>query len=87
MVDPRVVVYSTSWCPWCHRAKELLQREGVAFQEIDGEAEWGNRFRDEIETRTGGRTVPQIVVDGRPIGGYEELEALVAEGGLAATCG
>ena len=83
MSDARVVVYSTSWCSWCHRAKALLQGQGIAFQEIDGEMEWGNRFRDEIEKRTGGRTVPQVVIDGRPIGGYEELEALAAGGGLA----
>ena len=83
MSEPRVVVYSTSWCPWCHRAKALLQENGVPFQEVDGEREWGNGFRDEIERRTGGRTVPQVIIDGRPIGGYEELEALVADGGLA----
>ena len=82
MSDPRVIVYSTSWCSWCHRAKALLRGQGVAFQEIDGEKEWGNHFRDEIEARTGARTVPQVVIDGRPIGGFEEHEALAAAGGL-----
>lgn len=82
MSEPRVVVYSTSWCPWCTRAKALLERHGVAFREIDAEREWGPRFRAEIEARTGGRTVPQIVIDGRPIGGCEDLEVIADEGGL-----
>lgn len=80
--EPRAVVYSTSWCPWCARAKALLAQHGVSFVEIDAEAEWGRAFRDEIEKRTGGRTVPQIVLDGRPIGGYENLAALAMDGGL-----
>ena len=79
---PRVVLYTTSWCPHCHSAKALLERRGIAYQEVDGEQVWGTRFRDEIEKRTGGRTVPQVVIDGRPIGGNAELHQLDDEGGL-----
>ena len=79
----RVVVYSTSRCPWCTRATSLLEERGIAFNEVDAEVLWRDRFRDEIEKITGARTVPQIVIDGRPIGGYEELAALDLDGRLA----
>lgn len=80
MTTPRALIYSTNWCPWCTRAKALLEKHGVSYQEIDAEAEWGARFRDEIERRTGGRTVPQIVLDGKPVGGYEDLAVLAMDG-------
>jgi glutaredoxin 3 len=79
-----VIVYSTSWCAWCTRATALLRARGIAFEEVDAEAAWGPRFRDELEARTGGRTVPQVVVRGRPIGGYEALAALDLSGELGA---
>ena len=79
----RVVIYSTSWCPECINAKALLDQHGVRYREIDGELEWGAAFRDEIEKRTGGRTVPQIVIDGQPIGGHDDLTALAEAGDLA----
>ena len=79
----RVVIYSTSWCPECINAKALLGRHGVAYREVDSELEWGAAFRDEIEKRTGGRTVPQIVIDGQPIGGHDDLTVLAAAGDLA----
>ena len=84
MTDPnaRVIIYSTSWCPWCTRAKELLDSRGIAYSEIDGEKEWGARFRDEIFARTGGMTVPQVVIDGKPIGGYSDLSKLDDSGEL-----
>ncbi len=85
MSPPRIVVYSTSWCPWCARATRLLADHGLAFEEVDAEKEWGSAFRDEIERRTGGRTVPQIVIDGRPIGGYEDLAVLAMDGKLPAS--
>lgn len=79
----RVVIYSTSWCPSCIGAKVLLEQHGVRYREIDGELKWGAAFRDEIEKLTGGRTVPQIVIDGQPIGGYDVLIVLAAAGDLA----
>lgn len=81
-MPPRVTIYSTSWCVWCRKAKSLLEERGIAYAEVDGEKEWGAAFRDEIEKRTGGRSVPQVVIDGRPIGGYEGLAALALDGGL-----
>jgi glutaredoxin 3 len=71
----KVEVYTTSYCPFCDRAKALLRRKGVKFQEIDVTDE--PELREVMTTRAGGRrTVPQIFIDGKIIGGYEELKAL-----------
>ena len=77
----RVKLYTTSSCPFCIRAKRLLEARGIPFEEIDV----GNddALREEIIQRTGRRTVPQIFVDERSIGGFEELAALDAAGKLA----
>ena len=77
----RVKIYTTSSCPFCIRAKRLLEARGIPFEEIDV----GNddALREEIIQRTGRRTVPQIFVDERSIGGFEELAALDAAGKLA----
>ena len=76
----RVQVYTTRWCAYCVRAKALLQTRGLEFEEIslDGDP----TFRQRLFELTGGWTVPQIVIDGRPIGGYTELHRLDREGGL-----
>lgn len=79
---PRVVVYTTSWCGYCRRAKALLDTRGIDYREIDVEAEPGRR--DEMLRRSGRRTVPQILIDGAPIGGCDELYALDAAGRLDA---
>jgi glutaredoxin 3 len=78
----RVQVYTTASCPFCVRAKRLLQARGIRYDEIDvgGDAE----ARTELVRRTGRRTVPQIFIDGRAIGGFEELAALDARAELAA---
>jgi len=70
-----VIVYSTSWCGPCKNAKRLLNDRGISFQEIDIEER--GMSRDDLYDITGGRTVPQIVVDGEKIGGYTELEKLI----------
>jgi len=77
----RVKIYTTSSCPFCIRAKRLLEARGIPFEEIDV----GNddALREEIIRRTGRRTVPQIFIDERSIGGFEELAALDAAGKLA----
>jgi glutaredoxin 3 len=77
----RVKLYTTSSCPFCIRAKRLLEARGIPFEEIDV----GNddALREEIMQRTGRRTVPQIFIDERSIGGFEELAALDAAGKLA----
>lgn len=73
-------MYVTGWCPYCTRARALLEAKGVAFTEIDVEAVPG--AHREMETRGGGGTVPQIFIGGRPIGGCDELHALDAAGSL-----
>ena len=81
MSTPRVLVYSTTYCGYCRRAEELLRREGIAFETIDVTGDV--HARAELVERTGGRrTVPVIFIDGEPIGGYQELAALVRGGEL-----
>jgi glutaredoxin 3 len=76
----RIQMYTTAWCGYCVRAKALLDARGLEYQEIrlDGQAD----FRARLQEQTGGWTVPQIVIDGRPIGGYAELWHLDSQGGL-----
>ncbi len=79
--EPAVVMYSTSWCPYCHRARRLLTSKGVIFQEIDVEEQ--PEQRDIMLTRSGGRrTVPQIFIGDRHVGGSDELHALEWAGEL-----
>lgn len=79
----KVEVYTTSYCPFCHGAKALLARKGVAFEEIDVTDD--PELREKMVERAGGRrTVPEIFINGRIIGGFDELRALEAEGALDA---
>ncbi len=74
-----VTIYTRSWCGYCHAAKDLLVRKGVAFLEIDIEAEPGARAT--MVQRAGGRTsVPQIFVGATHVGGYDDLSALDRQG-------
>jgi glutaredoxin 3 len=77
---PRVVMYVTGWCPYCARAQSLLEQKGVALETIDVEAVDG--AREEMMARGGGRTVPQVFVADRALGGCDELYALEAAGAL-----
>ncbi len=78
---PEVTMYTTSWCPYCVRAKDLLAKKGQSVQEINVELVDG--ARDEMVTRSGGRmTVPQIFIGDRHVGGCDDLYALEAAGGL-----
>ena len=78
---PKVEIYTQPWCPFCVRAKALLDRKGVAYTEI--EAPHGTPERAESIRRAGGRTsVPQIFIDGRHIGGSDDLAALDRAGRL-----
>jgi glutaredoxin 3 len=77
----RVEIYSTLFCPYCARAKSLLSKKGVTFENIDV-IEQPDR-RDEMIRRAGGRTsVPQIFIDGQHVGGSDELHALDRAGKL-----
>ena len=76
----KVQVYSTRWCGFCVRAKALLDSKGIPYEEISLDDDAG--FRQKLHDLTGGWTVPQIVVDGEPIGGYTELWKLDRSGQL-----
>lgn len=79
----KVEVYTTTYCPFCHRAKALLNSKGVAFEEIDVTNDPELR-RKMVELSGGRRTVPEIFINGRIIGGYDELRALDVNGELDA---
>ncbi len=76
-----VEIYTTPLCPYCARAKRLLDRKGVAYAEIDLWTEPGRR-PEMLERAAGRRTVPQIFIGGQGIGGSDELHALDAAGRL-----
>jgi len=74
-------MYTTAWCPYCARAKALLERKGVGYTEIDVIEQPARR--SEMIQRAGGRTtVPQIFIDGEHIGGCDDMVALDRAGGL-----
>lgn len=76
-----IEIYTTPWCPYCWRAKRLLETKGARYVEIDLWQESARRA--EMVARAGGRTsVPQLFIDGRGIGGSDELAALEASGEL-----
>ena len=73
-------MYTTRWCGYCVRAKALLDAKGLEYEEINLDDE--PNFRQKLMELTGGYTVPQILVDGDPIGGYTELWRLDRSGEL-----
>ncbi|MGZ4363421.1 MAG: glutaredoxin domain-containing protein [Gaiellaceae bacterium] len=79
---PRIQMYTTQWCGYCVRAKTLLDSKQLAYDEIHLDDD--PLFRQTLHDLTGGWTVPQILIDGRPIGGYTELWRLDRDGRLAA---
>jgi glutaredoxin 3 len=76
----RIRMYTTQWCGFCVRAKALLDSKGLEYEEINLDEDPG--FRSRLLDLTGGWTVPQILIDGRPIGGYTELWRLERDGRL-----
>jgi glutaredoxin 3 len=75
----QVEMYTTMWCPYCSRARALLEKKGVAYSEISLDEEPGRRA-EMIERAHGGRTVPQIFIDGEHIGGCDDMVALDRKG-------
>ena len=73
-------MYTTDWCGYCVRAKALLDGKGLEFEEL--RLDEGPDFRQRLFDLTGGWTVPQILIDGEPIGGYTELWRLDRSGRL-----
>ena len=78
---PAITIYTKDWCPYCSAAKDLLRGKGAAFQEINIMGDPARR--SEMVSRSGGRsTVPQIFIDGRHVGGCDDLYALDKRGEL-----
>lgn len=73
-------MYVTSWCPYCERARELLERKGAPFELINIEQHAGARAQ--MMARSGRHTVPQIFIGDTHVGGSDDLHALDAAGGL-----
>ena len=77
---PRVQIYTTRQCAYCIRAKALLAKKGVSYEEIDVEGDDARRVW--LVEATGQKTVPQIFVDGRALGGFTDIAALDRDGKL-----
>jgi glutaredoxin 3 len=73
-----VVIYTAAHCPYCDRAKQLLQKKGMAYTEIA--VDTNDAEREIMIARSGRRTVPQIFIDDKPIGGCDDLYALYSDG-------
>ncbi|HLN48433.1 MAG TPA: glutaredoxin 3 [Steroidobacteraceae bacterium] len=73
-------MYATGWCPHCDRTRRLLTEKGLAFKEIDVDED--AKLREEMIARSGRRTVPQIFIGAKHIGGCDELFALERSGEL-----
>lgn len=79
----KVIIYTTTLCPYCHMAKQLLASKGVAYEEID--VSGAPQLRLAMQTKSGGRTsVPQIWIGERHVGGCDDLHALDRAGELNA---
>ena len=79
MSNAHVTIYTRALCIWCFRAKRLLRKRGMAFEERDARSE---ETRAMLLERTGRRTVPQVFFGDRSVGGFEDLRALVNAGAL-----
>jgi glutaredoxin 3 len=80
MSRPNITMYTSGWCPYCGRARSLMTDKGLVVREIDVEED--AKSREEMIARSGRRTVPQIFIGDRHIGGCDELVALDASGEL-----
>ncbi|MFO0593231.1 MAG: glutaredoxin 3 [Polyangiaceae bacterium] len=80
MASAQVTVYTTGWCPYCHRAKSLLQRKKVDFVEVDVDDR--PDLRSWLKSASGQTTVPQVFVNNRALGGYSDISALDGQGRL-----
>jgi glutaredoxin 3 len=78
--QPEITIYVTGWCPYCQRARGLLTKKGLTFSEIDVDEE--AKSREEMIARSGLRSVPQIFVGDKHIGGCDDLFALDSSGEL-----
>ena len=79
-VSRPVKIYTTPWCPYCHRAKAILNQEGIAFEEIDVDGD--HEKRRWLAQKTGQRTVPQIFFGDESMGGCDDISFLQRQGTL-----
>lgn len=79
-MTPNIIIYSSSYCPYCVRAKELFKRKGVSFNEIFVDSD--DKLREEMITKTNRRSVPQIFINDKHIGGCDDLYELERTGKL-----
>lgn len=80
---PTITIYGTQWCPFCQRAEQLLKSKGVStFEKIAVDADMSER--NKMIARTGRRTVPQIFIGEKHVGGYDDLASLDQSGELDA---
>ncbi|MCP4126006.1 MAG: glutaredoxin 3 [Gammaproteobacteria bacterium] len=77
---PNVVVYSTNICPYCVRAKSLLQRKGIEYEELNIDQDFS--LMEQMMEKSQRRSVPQIFIDDYHVGGYDDMAELDAEGRL-----
>lgn len=77
---PRVVIYTKDYCPFCSHAKTLLRSKNVDFEEID--VTHDGRLQEEVQRLSGRRSVPQIFINGKSVGGFDDLRRLDASGEL-----
>jgi glutaredoxin 3 len=80
MSQPDVVIYLAGWCPYCQRARGLLTQKGIQFREIDVDDD--PKLREEMIARSGRRTVPQVFIGEKHVGGCDDLFALDGTGEL-----
>jgi glutaredoxin 3 len=80
MSAPAITVYLTDWCPYCQRAKQLLTQKKLVFREINVEGD--SKFREEMVKKSGRKTVPQIFIGEKHVGGCDDLFALDQSGEL-----
>lgn len=86
MAAPKVEIYTKMFCGYCSRAKRLLDEKGVDYIEYDISM-GGEKRKEMVERKPDARTVPQVFIDDRPVGGSDDLEALEREGRLDALLG
>jgi glutaredoxin 3 len=80
MAEPRIQVYVTNWCPYCSRARSLLESKKAQYEAINVDER--PEARAQMTARSGRRTVPQIFIGDTHVGGCDDLYALDAAGGL-----
>ena len=80
-MSANVTIYTTTVCPYCVRAKQLLQRKNIEYVEVNLNTE-PTEVREELMARTKHRTVPQIFINDEFIGGFDQLHALDRQGKL-----